>query len=96
MEYLENSNTTFQEVAQMIQLMIPYTKNFTKETFLGRLEAVEFDLKQSRELAKVEIAFSALNIKPGLERNKKAQGDIASSNKSIEEKIQEGVALLVE
>ena len=37
-----------------------------------------------------------MNIKPGLERNTKAQGDIASNTKSIEEKIKEGVTLLVE
>lgn len=76
--------------------MLPCTTNFTKETFLGRLEAKEFDLKQSGELEKVETKFSALIIKPGLAKNTEAQGDIASSNKSIEEKIQEGVALLVE
>ena len=35
----------FKIVAQMIQLMIPCTTNFTKETLLGRLEAAEFDLK---------------------------------------------------
>ena len=76
--------------------MIPCTKNFTKETLLGRLEFAEFDLKQFGELTKVETKFSAPNIKPGLARNTKVQGDIASSSKSIEEKIQEGVALLVD
>ena len=35
----------FKTVAQMIQLMIPCTTNFTKETLLGRLEAIEFELK---------------------------------------------------
>ena len=35
----------FKKITQMIQLMIPYTKNFTKETLLGRLEAVKLDLK---------------------------------------------------
>ena len=76
--------------------MIPCTTNFTKETLLGRLEAIEFDLKQSGELEKVETAFSALNIKPSLVRNTKVWGEIASRNKSIEENIQEVVALLVE
>ena len=75
--------------------MIPCTINFTKETFLGRLEVAKFDLKQSRELVKIETKFSALNIKHGPARNTKV-GDIASSSKSIEEKIQEWVALLVE
>ena len=64
--------------------MIPCTKNFTKETLLGRLEAVEFDLKQFGELAKVEIEFSALNVKPSLEKNKSVQGDISSSSKTVE------------
>ena len=48
--------------------MIPCTENFTKETLLGRLEAVELDLKQSRELALFEIAFSALSVKLGSTR----------------------------
>ena len=74
--------------------MIPCTKNFTKETLLGRLEAAEFDLKQSGELAKV--TFSALNFRPGLARSTSAQGNVASSSKTIEEKINEGVALLLE
>ena len=47
----------------MIQLMIPCTDNLTKETLLGRLEATELDLKQSGQLALVEIAFSALRVK---------------------------------
>ena len=51
--------------------MIPYTKNFTKETLLDRLEVVEFDLKQSGELEKVETTFSTFDIKPTLERNTK-------------------------
>ena len=80
----------------MIQLMIPYTKNFTKETLLGRLEAIEFDLKQLGELAKVEIAFSALSVRHNLARNTNTQGDFASSSKTIEEKINEGLNLLVE
>ena len=67
--------------------MIPCTTNFTKETLLGRLKAIEFDLKQSRQLEKVETIFSALNIKPGLGRNTKVEGDISSSSKYIEEKI---------
>ena len=46
------------------QFLIPYTKNFTKETLLGRLEAIEFDLKNLGELAKVEKTFSALIVTP--------------------------------
>ena len=76
--------------------MIPCTTNLNKETLLGKLETVEFDLKQSSELIKVETTFSALNIKLGLARDTKVLEDVASSRKSIEEKIQEGVALLVE
>ena len=36
---------------------------------LGKLEATELDLKQTRELAKVEIAFSALSVRPSLPRS---------------------------
>ena len=93
---LKIMTTPFKTITQMIQLMIPYTTNFTKETLLGRLEAAEFDLKQSGELAKVETTFSALSVKPSLAKNTRAQEDIASSNKTIEEKIKEGVTLLVE
>ena len=59
----------FKTVAQMIQLMIPCTTNFTKETLLGRLEAIVLDLKQSEELATVETTFNALNVEPSLEMN---------------------------
>ena len=75
--------------------MISCTTNFTKETLLGRLEAAKFDLKQSGELAKVETTFSALSVKPGLAKSTIAQEDIASSSKTIEEKIKGVVALLV-
>ena len=56
----------------MIQLTIPYTKNFTKETLLGRLEVVELDLKQSGELAKVETTSSAFSVRPSLARSTSA------------------------
>ena len=52
--------------------MIPYIENFTKETLLCRLEATELDLKQLGELAKVEIAFSTLSVRPSLARNTSA------------------------
>ena len=81
---LKSMTPPFKIVTQMIQLMIPCTTKFTKETLLGRLEVAEFDLKQSGESTKVETAFSALNIKPGLARNTKTHEDIASSRKSIE------------
>ena len=42
---LKSLTPPFKTVAQMIQLMIPCTTNFTKETFLGRLETKKFDLK---------------------------------------------------
>ena len=71
MEDLEKLTPPFKIVAQMIQLMIPCTNNFTKETFLDRLEAIDFDLKQSRELGKVETIFSALDIKLFLARSTK-------------------------
>ena len=61
----------FKSVTKMIQLMIPCTTTFTKETLLGRSEAVEFDRKQSQELEKVETIFNALNIKPSLARSTK-------------------------
>ena len=92
---LKSLTPPFKTIAQMIQLMIPCTKNFTKETLLGRLEAVELDLKKSRELAKVETTFSALSVRPSLAKSTSVQGDIASSSKTIEKKIQEGVGLLM-
>ena len=76
--------------------MIPCTENFTKETLLGRLEIIELDLKQSGELSSVEIAFSALSVKSSSTRKASVQNDSASSSKTIDEKIKEGVALLVE
>ena len=76
--------------------MIPCTKNFTKETLLGKLEAVELDLKKFVELALVETIFSALNVKSGPTRNTSAHNDSTSSSKIVDEKIKEGVALLIE
>ena len=93
---LKSLTPPFKTITQMIQLMIPCTKNFTKETLLGRLEAIEFDLKQSGELAKVEMTFSALSVRPSLERSTSVRGDFANISNTIEEKINEGVALLVE
>ena len=80
----------------MIQLMIPCTKNFTKETLLSKLEVAELDLKQSRELASVETTFSALSVKLGSTRNASTQNNSASNSKIVDEKIKEGVALLIE
>ena len=80
----------------MIQLLISCTKYFTKETLLGRLEAVENEFRYSRELIKIETTFSALNIRPSLSRSTSAIGDFSSIKKSEEDrKIEEGVALLV-
>ena len=93
---LKSLTLPFKIVAQMIQLMIPCTENFTKETLLYRLEVVELDLKQSGELASVETSFNALKVKSGQTRNKSAQNDSASSSKIVDETIKEGVALLIE
>ena len=80
----------------MIQLVIPYTKDFIKEMLLGRLESREVDLRQSRDLARVEIAFSYLNIWPNLTRSTSTHGDFVGSSRSNEDKkIEEGIALLV-
>ena len=63
---------------------------------LGRLEAVENEPRQSKELTRIEIAFSALSIWPNLSRSTSARGEFASSNRSKEDrKIDEAVALLV-
>ena len=43
---LKSLTPPFKKIKQMIQLMILYTENFTKEILLGRLEAAKFDLKQ--------------------------------------------------
>ena len=38
---LKSLTPPFKKITKMIQLMIPYTQNFTKETLLGRLEVTE-------------------------------------------------------
>ena len=93
---LKSLTPPFKIITQMIQLMIPCTKNFTKETLLGKLEATNFDLKQYGELAKLETSFSALSVRPSLIRSTSAWGDFSSSRKFVEEKINEGLALLLE
>ena len=52
-------------------------------------------MKQSRELAKVETTFSALNVWPNLTSSTSVYGDFCSNNKSDEDKIEERVALVV-
>ena len=80
----------------MIQFLISCTKDFTKETLLGRLEAVENELRQSGELTRIEAAFISLNIQPSISKSTSARGDFSSSIRSEEDrKIVEGVALLV-
>ena len=74
--------------------MISWTKYFTKEKLLGRLEAVENELRQSRELTIIEKAFSALNIWPSLSRSTSARGDFASYRRSYEGQKIEGLTLL--
>ena len=63
---------------------------------LSRLEAIDLDLKQFEELAKVETTFSALSVTPSLARSTSVRGDFVSSRKTIKENINEGVALLLE
>ena len=70
----------FKLAVQMIQLLISCTKDFTKETLLGRLEAVENELRQSRELTRIETTFNALNIRPSLSRSTSSRGDFANSS----------------
>ena len=48
------------------------------------------------ELAKVEIAFSALSVRPSLARSTSLRGDFDSNRKIVEENIDEGVALIFE
>ena len=59
---LKTLTPPFKLAVQMIQLLISCTKYFTKDTLLGRLEAVANELRQSRELTRIETTFSALNI----------------------------------
>ena len=92
---LKTLTPQFKSVVQMIQLLISCTKYFTKETFLGRIEAIENKLRQSRELTRIETTFNALNIWPSLSRSTSARGDFASSNIFEEDRKIEGVALLV-
>ena len=93
---LKTPTPPFKTIAQMIQLMIACIEKFTKETLLGRLEAEKLDLKQFGELTTIEIAFSALNVKPSLARNTSVQNDFAINIKIVDEKIKGGVVLLIE
>ena len=47
-------------------------------------------------MASIETTFSALSVKSRSARKTSAQNDSASSSKTINEKIKEGVAFLVE
>ena len=58
----------------------------TKETFLGRLEAIENELRQSGELTRTETTFSALSIQPNLSRSTSARDDFSSNSRSKEDK----------
>ena len=75
--------------------MISCTIYFTKETYLGRFKEIKNELRQSRELTRIEIAFGALNIQPILSRSTSVGGYFASSSRSDEDRKIEGVALLV-
>ena len=93
---LKTLTPPFKSAVQMIQLFISCTKEFTKETLLGRLEVVENELRQFGELTRTETTFNALSIRPNLSRSTSARGDFASSSRSKEDKkIDEAVALMV-
>ena len=51
--------------------------------------------RQSRELTRIKIDFSALNIRPSLSRSTSARGDFASSNRFEADKKIKGETLLV-
>ena len=77
---------------------MPCTKRFTRDTLLGRLEAVELSLRQHGELTIVETNFGAISDCPCLSRSASTNEDCASSNKSRYEediKIEEGITLIV-
>ena len=93
---LKSLTPPFKQVAHMIQLLIPCTKDFTKEMLLGRLEVAEEDLRQSGDLTRVETTFCALIVLSNLSRNASTHGDFSSSKKSNKDnKIEEGIAHLV-
>lgn len=82
----------------MIEKVIPYTKNFSRETLLGRLEATKISLKQFGDLPRVETTFSAPSVWTTLSRSAKTNGDYSSNNRSRfdkDKKIEEGISLLV-
>ena len=79
----------------MIQLVIPWTKDFWKETFLLILEFLEEEMRQSGELARVETTFSALNVWPNLSRSVSTRGEFSSSSRSKEDKkTEKGITFL--
>ena len=92
---LKTLTPPFKLAIYMVQLLISCTKYFTKETLLGRFEVVENELRQSKELTKIETTFSALNIQPSLSRRTSVRGDFTSSRRSYEDRKIEGVALLI-
>ena len=53
----------------MIEQVIPCTEKFSKETLVGRLEAVEVNQKQNGDFLKIEIAFNTLSMRPSLSRS---------------------------
>ena len=80
----------------MMQLLISCTKDFTKETLLGKLEAVENELRQFGKLTRTQTTFSALSIRPNLSRSISSRGYFSSSNISEEDrKIDDTTTLLV-
>ena len=93
---MKSLSPPFKKKTQMIQLVMPCTKDLTKETFLRRLESIEEEIRQFGELTWVEITFSVMNIQPNLSRSASARGDFSNSRRSEEDnKIEEGISLLV-
>ena len=86
MEDFENFDTTIQIFSLDDTTSDALLKDFTKETLFGRLESTKEDLRQFGELARVEIAFSALNIRPNLTRNARTRGDFVGSSRADEDK----------
>lgn len=88
---------SFKQVAHMTKCLIPYTKKFTRKTFLGRLQVIESSLRYTRELTRKEKYFSALSVYPYLSRSESTHGNYANSNRLRSEedmKIEERIAFL--
>ena len=95
---LKTLTPTYRQIAQMIKQVILLTKDFTRETLLGKLQSIEMSMRYSGVLSRVEISFSALSFQPMLTRSAIKSGEYTSSSWTKEEedkKIKEGIALLM-